>query len=231
MIIIFRSWFKLLANSSCALLLGLVPVEPLAQSLLEFKEIRFGERNINIELPTGYSYFEKSIYSNVKMGDFTLNSLNGLHDIEVLVPHAKGPTIHIIGFDEFKDLELMLEDFSEYKSYVKTQITKPAFDSLSDSLLEDKLFISALGGHVKIENSILKIIHDTSNRIVSALLLKVNVKEDSSVGMGLVISNYIYIKQTIIIIRFLYNRVPSNITEAVSFQDAIVRRFININLK
>ena len=54
-------------------------------------------------------------------------------------------------------------------------------------------------------------------------------KVNNSFQTYFIISNYLYINETIIFIRFYHNKLPQNTATAIKFQDDYISQFIKLN--
>lgn len=207
-------------------LIALTPQLGLSQVIEKNRTVKFNGININIPSLPNYNYFDNSKYRNQSMSDFTKNSSNPNNEIvelEILIPNNSDPLIQIYSFKEFKDLQVPLESYSEYKEFIKKNIVPSKYDSLSKMFFKDSLVIQKLG-NITTSYSISETILENENRLVIGMLIKGQVNKDTHTLT--IISNYLYVKKTIIIIRFTLTKQPTNLKTLLDFQETYIANFL-----
>jgi hypothetical protein len=191
--------------------------------------VKFNGISLNVPSLPNYNFFDNSKYRNQSMSDFTMNSSNPQNEIvelEILVPNNSDPLIQIYSFQEFNDLKVTLEGFNEYKKFIKNNVVPSKYDSLSKEFFKDSLVINKLG-NIKSNYSITETIFEKENRLVIGMLIKGQVNE--KIKTLSIISNYLYINQTIILIRFTLTKQPSIMKAFLDFQESYIQNILNKN--
>lgn len=207
----------------------LLPQFGISQVLEKTRTIKFNGTSFNVPLLPNYKYFNYSKYRNQSMSDFTKNSSNPNNEIvelEILIPNDSNPLIQMYSFKEFSDFKLPIEGYSKYKDYIKKNIIPSKYDSLSKVFFKDSLVIKKLG-NVKNNYSISETILENENRLVVGMLVKGQVNKDTHTLT--IISNYLYINETIIIIRFTLTKQPNNLKSFLAFQESYITKFLKNN--
>lgn len=207
-------------------LIALTPQLGLSQVIEKTRTVKFNGANINIPSLPNYNYFDNSKYRNQSMSDFTKNSSNPNNEIvelEILIPNNSDPLIQIYSFKEFKDLQVPLESYNKYKAFIKNNIVPSKYDSISKEFFKDSLVIQKLG-NVKTNYSISETILESENRLVTGMLIKGHVNKD--IHTLTIISNYLYVNKSIIIIRFTLTKQPANLKTLFDFQESYITKFL-----
>lgn len=207
----------------------LLPQFGISQVFENSRSIKFNGTSFNVPLLTNYQYFNYSKYRNQSMSDFTKNSSNPnnkIVELEILIPNDSNPLIQIYSFKEFSNFKLPIEAFRKYKDYIKKNVIPSKYDSLSKEFFKDTLVIKKLG-NVKTNYSITETILENENRLVVGMLVKGQVnKEPHTLS---IISNYLYINESIIIIRFTLTKQPNNLKSFLAFQESYITKFFKNN--
>lgn len=200
-----------------------------SQKFDKVKPVHFNGSIFKIPLPSQYDYFHNSIYRNMKMSEFTKNNLlpgNGIMELEILVPRGNSdPIIQLYSFKELDSLKLSNENFIGYKKFIKTNITPSKYDSLSRTVFSDSLVKKELG-NLSTDYSLTQTILETENRLTTGMLIRGHV--NNKFQKLFIISNYLFINETIIVVRFTYSEYPKSIRAAVQFQNDYISELLKL---
>ena len=199
---------------------------------IKFKKHIFNDNQFIFEKIEGYNFHSESNVKNIPASKLlqtnNLNSNVGFRTIELLIPDKikTNPLIHIYSYDALDGVQASVNDFMEYKNYLKT-LYKNDYNVALSEILKDTTFI--LKNRNQSQQLLLhSILKDNDNE-----LSKLNIIEgefDNEKRNFITLTQYILNRQTIIIIN--YNMVYYNmndINQILKISNQFIKTFYKNN--
>jgi hypothetical protein len=197
----------------------------------EKREVRFGERIFQIPLLNEYCYFNQSSHKNTKLNEYTEKNLlsnNRVHDLELLIPkNSNLPLIHIFSYKELAGLNISPDLFNTYKNTLTKNFKASNLDSIYNILKYEKKYKKELG-QIEPNFDFAGTTLNLENRLVTVVYSK--TKLNKTFVKSLIVSNYLHLKETILVIRFTYTFDELDYSNFMTFQNEYISLFINKNI-
>jgi hypothetical protein len=211
------------------ILLNCYVVRSSAQEIIKSRSVVVSDFYLNIPLPKGYNYFDESVFKQQKMSEFNRNFAlenNKTNEIEILIPSLDKALIQIYSLNELDSFSISQEHFDLYKNRIKRRFVKSTHDSVSNIIYNDSAVIGKLGNITSKLNTN-KILFESKTRL--ALLLNFSGSLNNKPRELFIISNYLLINETIIVIRFTRIKKPDDFMEFIKFQNEYIKNILKLN--